>query len=297
MAKELPCDMSSNPQVCTFLSRYLNEITHWDNSEVSLMQKMRDDKFLILKGELDNILLFDSTTDVSIHLYENKAYEVIWSSAEQVILHVAFPVQYELILGMSQIEIEPYLQEYITTAYSVRHRRLPELNKQPDEGGIYHSIPNTYYQVPSLTNCAYYTLQGDSLVPVMDTTHIAYSLSNLFQVPILGTDFTIQVQQSIYGFKQLRYTILLSQWLNYCYENEMTSYVAIEEEQEDAWKLLIVAENKNLAYNHILSVLVPKNFMSAPQCSLFAKINAFIPTHNVKDLYNQYYSQKKHIIE
>ena len=68
----------------------------------------------------------------------------------------------------------------------------------------------------------------------------------------------------------------------------MTCYAAIEEESSDAWKVLIIAENVDLAYNHIVSIWVPKSIFKNHQTALLVRINAFVPTHNVKDLYEQY---------
>lgn len=297
VAREIPCDTLANPEVCAFLNRYLIEITQWNNKEVSVRQKMRDDKFLILEGNIHN-LSFDSTTAVSIKRFEHKAYEVVWTEDDSVLLRVAFPIQYELILGQSQIELEPQLQQLIMNAKPFSRFVLPDLAKVVNEKGIYCSPPSTFYEVPALTNRTYYVQHNDSIRPLMDSAFVEYSLSNLFSIPIDGIDMQVQVRQSIYGFKQLNYTISLRQWINYCYAEELTPYVAIEEESEVAWKMLIIAENKDLAYNHILSVLVPKNLFSSKDVTLYAKVHAFVPTHNIKDLYEQYRQQtKKHTYE
>ena len=296
VAKELPCDAEGNPEVCAFLQRYLNDLYHYDNPDLPLQQKLRDDKFIIIDGALENIPLIDSTAAFSLQRYDYKAYEAIWSSPSGVLLHVAFPIQYELILGKTQMEMEPLLQDFIYQAPPFDDWQMPELAEQPDADGIYHSVPNAYYELPSLSTTMYF-FRRDTYVPVMDEAYPDYSLSNLFLFPVDSIDCIIQVQQPIYGFQQLNYTIRLSQWLRYCHQQQLTSYVAIEEETDEAWKLLIVAESKELAYNHLLSVWVPKTFFSSRTVTLLAKINAFIPTHNVKDLYDQYRQTKKHVIE
>ena len=297
VAKEIPCDTETHPLVCNFLNRYLNEALQWNAKEPTLAQKMQDDKFLVLEGNLSNIYLFDSTTTMSLHRYENRAYEAEWSSHGEILLRVAFPIQYELILGRTQKELEPELKNYITQSKQIKQFEIPTLNATPNEQGIYYSQPQANYQIAELTNCSYYYLRNDSLRPVMDSDFVVYSLSNLFQIPIQGKDMCIRVQQSVYGFQQLEYTIQLSQWQNYCRNEELTQYVAIEESLDEAWKVLIVAESKDLAYNHILSVLVPKTIFSDRKTTLYAKINAFIPTHNLKELYQQNSSTKKHTYE
>ncbi len=296
-AKEIPCDTETHTIVCNFLNRYLNEALQWNAKEPTLAQKMQDDKFLVLEGNLDNIYRFDSSTTMSLHRYEDKAYEAKWISQSETLLRVAFPIQFELILGRTQKELEPKLQNYITQSEQIKHFELPTLNATPNEQGIYYSQPQVNYQIAELTNGSYYYLRNDSLRPVMDSDFVVYSLSNLFQIPIQGKDMLIRVQQSVYGFQQLEYTIQLSQWQNYCRNEGLTQYVAVEESLGEAWKVLIVAESKDLAFNHILSVLVPKTIFSDKETTLYAKINAFIPTHNLKELYQQNNPTKKHTYE
>ena len=54
-------------------------------------------------------------------------------------------------------------------------------------------------------------------------------------------------------------------------------------------KVLIVAESVQLGYNHILSAIVPvKKGGIADKEVIAVKLNAFIPTHNVATLYQEY---------
>ena len=92
----------------------------------------------------------------------------------------------------------------------------------------------------------------------------------------------------LYGFKKLEYVVSLRQWLNYCHAEKLIVYTAVETEYDNGTKVLVIAENKDLGYNHILSVIVPKAFLSIPTLEFSAKLNAFITTHNVKNLYEQY---------
>ena len=38
----------------------------------------------------------------------------------------------------------------------------------------------------------------------------------------------------------------------------------------------------------MLSVKVPRDFIDSPTAELEASVNAFIPTHNIKNLYQKY---------
>ena len=109
-AIDLPCDNESHPQICAFLNRYITELEQWNEPNISQPQKMRDDKFILLEGALENLSQVNDSTSFSLVRYDNKAYEASWANGQDLLLRVAFPIQYELILGMPQIEIEQHLQ-------------------------------------------------------------------------------------------------------------------------------------------------------------------------------------------
>ena len=73
----------------------------------------------------------------------------------------------------------------------------------------------------------------------------------------------------------------------------MNIYFAVENETIESIKAVILVENKNWGYNHLLSVTVPRDFISNPDVKLTATLNAFIPTHNVRNLYQEYTDKKK----
>ena len=102
LAEIIPCNVDAEPVVCAFLNRYLSELQNWHSKEVSLEQKMYDDKFVILDGNLDNISLFTDSTSFSLIRYSDKAYEAQWNNGDVVLLRVGFPIQYDLFLGKNQ---------------------------------------------------------------------------------------------------------------------------------------------------------------------------------------------------
>ena len=126
----------------------------------------------------------------------------------------------------------------------------------------------------------------------LDTIYGAYTALNAFQT-LTRCDNPVLIEQSVYGFKTLRYTVTLQQWLRYCHESGLTIYTSIEEEYDDGYKLIVLGECKDLGYNHLMSVIVPKNFLIIPSAEIKAKLNAFIPTHNVKNLYKQHVIKPK----
>ena len=289
----LPCDDDNHPQICAFLNRYISELHQWHNPDITLYRKLRDDKFIILNGTLDGVRRCNDSTEFSIKRYDNKSYEVMWNNGHDTLLHVAFPIQYELILGMPQNEIEQHMQEYVTSAPQRVKQSVAGVRVDCIAPNIFRSTPKQHYQIPAINNCRYfYKNDADELCLITDAAQMEYTIANIFQDG-LDKKYLMQVEQSVYGFKHIDYTISLQQWLNYCESERLTCYVAIEEVMEEAVMVLVVAENVDLAYNHLLSVLIPRNSLEKTTGTMLVKLNAFIPTHNITDLYEQYTTKPK----
>lgn len=292
-AIDLPCDNTGHPQICAFLNRYITELEQWNEPNISLPQKMRDDKFILLEGALENLNQVNDSTSFSLVRYDNKAYEASWANGLDLLLRVAFPIQYELILGMPQIEIEQHLQKYIMSAPQRYEQKIENISLDSIAPNVYRTAPKQHYQIQSLNNCQYfYKNTKDELQLIGDAAQTEFMIANLFQDG-LNKNYLLQVSQNIYVFKHLDYTISLQQWLNYCASEHLTCYVAIEGTSDEAIQVLIVAENIDLAYNHLLSVLIPRKALGEVSGTLLVKLNAFIPTHNITDLYEQYTTKPK----
>ena len=292
-AIDLPCDNTGHPQVCAFLNRYITELEQWNEPNISLPQKMRDDKFVLLEGALENLNQVNDSTSFSLVRYDNKAYEASWANGQDLLLRVAFPIQYELILGMPQIEIEQHLQEYIMSTSQRNVQKNEDIQLDSIAPNVYRTAPKQHYQIQSLNNCRYfYKNTKGELQLIRDSAKIEYTIANIFQNGLEKT-YLLQVSQSVYGFKHLDYTISLQQWLSYCIAEHLMCYVAIEGTSDEAIQVLIVAENIDLAYNHLLSVLVPRKALGEVSGTLLVKLNAFIPTHNITNLYEQYTTKPK----
>lgn len=271
--------------VYNFLERYFLEMYCWKNGQ-TLRQKLHDDKVMFTEGSIADIKRIDEKTVFTISNVEDKFYEVTWADSVGTFLSIAFPIQYELILGMPLVEIEQNLYSLITSAPKADTcDSLPEVELMGDE--IYQTVPRQTYYIESLSTSRYYYKTNGTQTLILDTLHAGLSAMNIFH-EITRCNNPMIVEQNLYGFKRRKFLITLHQWLNYCKEQKLIVYTAIEEEYTDGLKLLVVVQSKSLGYNHMLSVKVPRDFIDSPTAELEASVNAFIPTHNIKNLYQKY---------
>ena len=66
-----------------------------------------------------------------------------------------------------------------------------------------------------------------------------------------------------------------------------TVYLGVEEEREDGIKVLLLVHSHDLGFHHMLSIVLPWNLVEKPNAVLKAKLNAYIPTHNIMSIYQE----------
>lgn len=286
--------VETNRIVCDFLERYLLQIKC---IETTFLQedRLRDDKFLIEQGSLSVVSKITPNTAFSLEMQDYKYYRATWfTETGKVLLKVAFPINYELLLGLPKVEIEKqFKQRVLASSHSSKKGLTPEL--EPYQDGIYRNCPISHYHIPSLNTAQYYKRVNESkYVPCFESTHKWYSAANLFQGLVnTQNEYQLYVEQNLYGFKKESFTIPLAKWLDYCAEQKLEIFFAVEEEREDGAKALLIAHSKELGFNHMLSLIIPDNFIQKHNSIIKATLNAYIPTQNVKELYQTYKSRSR----
>ena len=286
---------SEHPHVVfDFVERYFLELMT-DVPLTERAQHLHDDKVIFYKGTTNDILRVTPETPCVISFVDEKYYQVSWLNHETSFLTIAFPAQYELLLGMPKNEIEKKVSTQISSVSEWKYINSTPDSLQHIDGNVYMTKPCSNYYVESLNTAKYYTISAEGTpYPVFSVSDKWHSAANLFQGIIPETDgYKIYVQQNLYGFNTSTFIVSLSDWLSYCRENEMTVYFAIEEEYEDGLKALLIAQSKKLGFNHMLSIVLPEHFVDNPKTVFKAALNAYIPTQNIKNLYQQQTTGKR----
>lgn len=282
--------------VYDFLERYLCEINRLQYEEADIVQKLHNDKVIFVIGAPTSVQQITDDLTFNIAQRDDKLYEVSWTDEQgNVILDMAFPMQYELLLGKPKVEIEKEFLSELRGNYPYTPQSFTVSNLIPQEDGCLMTDPALNYYVESLNTAVYY--QKDSignLYPTFTDSDKWHSSANLFQglLDSIG-EYRLYVEQQLYGFQKSCYTITLEQWIAYCQAMKLIIYFGIEEEREDGLKALLIAQSIDLGFNHMLSLVIPSDFVANRKTVLKATLNAYIPTQNVKELYQQYIEKPK----
>lgn len=289
---------SSYPSVVyDFLERYLYKLDSLKNANPIMLRHFSNDKVVFIKGDASVAKYISPQNPFSVKLVEDKFYEAIWSDLSQKeILHIVFPVNYELILGMSKNKIEKMMKSILLSMPdSFVVGNSSDIDVVEYEKDIYIPENRRFLDIENLNTNVYFSkTQDNKIQPVYNSLNLEYSATNLLQGVISNCDdYRLNVYQNMYDFKHDEYTIKLSQWLNYCKEINATVYTGLEEEREDGVKLLLLAQSHDLGFRHMLTVILPWNFVDKPNTTLKAILHAFIPIHNVTTIYYEKFQHNK----
>ena len=273
--------------VCNFLERYLYYVRQSERG-YDFFQRMADDKVMLREGSFDNINKLNSDCLFSIQRFEHKGYEVQWTDISgNILLSLQFPVKYELLLGMPKAEIEKTMRSQLTACTAAVHLWPKDSVLRAIGDGYRCSSVTECYYVDSLNTTTYYEEDAQGVThPVFANKNKGYSAANLMLGIISdAAAYKLHIEQNLYGFRTDSYILPLTKWLNYCLENKLKVFFGIEEERTDGLKALLIAKNEELGYCHMMTVILPDDFISKRDAVLRAVLNAYIPLDNLENLY------------
>ncbi len=275
--------------VMDFMERYFPSVMK--KGAATMQTRLADDKVYFRKGCPQDLYHVADTMPVTISLVD-KFYEVSWTKDNMPFITVVFPAQYNLIFGMGQEEAQLRLKENVLTSEKrTLSLSIPE-NMTEKADGIYASEKD-YFELESLKDATYYRRTGNSFVPIFEESQKDLSAANLFHGVAYDSDYRLYIEQSVYGMKTIKYSIMLSQWLDYCSSMNFNVFFAVEEERADGLLAIVIAHSREFGFNHMLSVVIPDNFVTNPNAVFKARLTSYIPTHNLKNLYQQETKNKK----
>ncbi|MBR4919878.1 MAG: hypothetical protein IKZ62_00955 [Prevotella sp.] len=269
--------------VMDFLERYFKELP--SQKQTSIETKMADDKVYFRKGKLADLSQINDAMPFSITLLD-RYYEVNWMKGDEPFVTIVFPAQYDLLFGLDKDKASKKFKDAVLSASQRTKETKAPSNLRKLNETLYMSQGDTLV-LGSLSDALYYNKVQKNYQPVFDKKHLDYSAANLFHGLLPHADYKMYVEQSVYGMSTINYTITLNQWLNYCAEWNLKVFFAVEEEREDGILALVIAQSKELGYHHLLSVVIPDKFIEDQKAVLKVRLTPYIPTHNVKDLYQK----------
>jgi len=271
-----------------FLERYFLELRYPKQETVEY--KLRDDNVKFLVG--GPATAASITPDDAFSLQgDEKRQTASWTRGGKTILSLSFPTEYSLLSGEDKEEAEKLLENDLRSF--AFNPPLPSDSVKPDINSLEPTTVPQYYILRGPTcyskkvssNLYYMQDNGGQLSLVADPTHLAESCANLMISTAVKGDYTLAVNQNIYGFNSKEFNVSLSRWIAFCKRNGCEMFFGLENISGGVVKGMVLAVNKSANYNHLLSVEIPVSVIDNGGGVIGAELYSYVPTHNISDLF------------
>ena len=289
----------SKSPILPFLERYFLQLRIPPAGKTAAIM-MQEDGFVFEKGSLKTLEQLRES-DTFDYGYELRCYRASWSRDGKDILAVSFPKQHELLVGTNKIESEQLLESDIRSTpipEGYRKSELPFKKKDlqpttpPSEFFVFNGNP---YLNKLISSDIYLKEQDRELKLVVDVANPAESAVNLLLCRYASGDYTLHIDQTLYGYKRKLFDVPLLQWLTFCQQNGCELYCGIEEianaksskhaNDDMAVIASVFAVNQAEGYTHVLFVEIPFSVIENQQGIIPARMDCFVSTHNVSGLF------------
>ena len=275
-----------------FAEDYLNQLLVLGEKERNW--KMKADDVRIEEGGLEKLRLVSGQTALAMSAKDNR-YTVRLTNGQVVLIRLSCPMSYQLVTGKKLKELEAdYLEELAAF-------RIPESSAkfEVDKRDLKQVAPQLYLQrgadyfLESINNDLYYVEEKGTLTLVYDPGYIAESICNMLLSEETPCDISLKLFVRQYGFKTDEQKLPLKQWIAYCRSKQCDIYVGVENIGIDKLKVCVFVVNEHFKYNHVLNAEIPYTLLGERSGEVDANITIFIPTHNLRALFEEWNLTKK----
>lgn len=277
--------------VYDFAERYLTDLLVMTEEEQR--SRMERDDVTILQGDLKRLSLINEQTSLTI-AEKNEAYLIGLFNDGFPLLEMRFPASCQLLLGknLKQLEQE-WLEELNAFAYEPMHDiNIPKEELKQVSGDFFVCEGETYY-LESIHNHQYFQEQQGMLKKVFSMDHPIESVSNLFVSESIDNKLSLCLTIRKYGVKKEQKELPVNKWIAYQKSKGCDIYIGIEELKTDRIHAMVFVVNPVLKYNHVMNVEVLYDLLVKGEGCIEGDINLFIPTHNIKSLFDELNVQNK----
>ena len=226
-------------------------------------------------------------------LTDERKYIFRWNDKDgKKLCELKFPKSYALISGFDISECQVQLEKEIRswTASSELDSMYVNPDKLMRQGDIF-VLKGEKYILETINSNKFYA-DSKGTTPVNTGHHPLETFANIFS-RLIPTNIDVSVSQNMYGFKTSDYKIKLSDMIDYFYANRCKPYFGTETHSDSEIKAMVIFENIELCYIHLLVISARPEVIAAGQGTATATLHCFIPTHNLKSLFGELDETKK----
>lgn len=267
--------------VYDFLERYLLErnASPLDTEEGT---KMQWDKVHFSIGSPAAALSLDSTATFFDNHVDLKVYRVAWMVNDKIVLQMSFDMDYQLMSGCTEIELEKNFMRSLSHFKADRFVSKRPVNF-PDKGDEFIR-KGDFFISPLIRNDCFYTKKSGEWKLVNSKKRASQSIANLMLDANVNDTIKLDLIMDQYGYKKDTLLISYRQFIQLCVNEGCVPYYGLKEKIEDSYSSTIFLVNRQGGYLHMLSATIPLILLEKPDSSIIrGKLYSYIPLFNVSD--------------
>lgn len=270
--------LSPSP-VYDFLERYLLELNASPRNTES-GAKLAWDKVHFSVGNAATALQIDSTAAFIDNHIDLKVYQVSWLVNNQVKLQLSFDMDYQLLTGCTEIELE---QNFMRNLQRFTTHPMESNASLPDEGDEYIQ-QRGFFITPKVCANRYYSRIGDQWQLTATAKRPTQSIANIMLNEQGNEHVKLNLVIDQYGYKLDSLETSYLAFLQMCIDEGCQAYFGMKNKETDAYTGTVFLVNRKAGYLHLLSVRVPQLLLTAPdQTTIAGRLFAYIPLFNVSN--------------
>lgn len=261
--------------------------------ERSLDEYMRDKKIALLEGDFDILktLLCDSTASIELTLADGKRYLLRLYRDGQGCA-IAYPASYQLIMGVTMMEMEDGLAEAIRIIPPAETRvgmsAVIESDLERIGNSPVYRLNGGSYVIPEMSANRYYVREQDGSFSLLYSEDFPVeTMANLVSATNLTSSLQLRVTLVKYGYRTEDFTVPFWQWVNYCIAEGCKPYFGVIKQDTDMVVGMVVMHNEELGYAHIAKLSFNPQALADSNGTVTARMNSFIPLFNVKKIFDE----------
>lgn len=241
------------------------------------------DKVFFNVGSPETALQIDTTATFTDNHLDLKVYHVAWTMNEKVILDIMFDMDWQLISGCTEIELE---QNFVRSLPRVRESNYTWLRTLvfPDDGNEFITQGN-FFITPFVQNNLYYTRKDGDWQLVKSPQRATQSVSNLALDANVDKEIGFHLIVDRYGYQRDTLTTAnYWQFMQLCLSEGCVPYFGLKDKNGNAYDGTVFMVNRRGGYLHLLSVRIPLSILDDPKSApIEGRLYAYIPLFNVSD--------------
>lgn len=254
---------------------------------------LQEEKVALLEGSFDELrsLCKDTAVAMEVTVADGKRCAARLHQDDGRSVTVSYPADYQIILGVTLMEMENSLYESVMdspSVFPVNMVNVDSTSLQPLESGMVYLYEGDYFVLPALNNNRYYVREAPGHFDLLySEDYPIETMANMVTGTEIETDIRLSILFVKYGFRRDTLSVPLNRWVGFCLNEGCIPYYGVVSYQDDKVVAVLLMRNEDLGYVHVMKFSFNTSILEKRSGEITARLNSYVPFSNVKFLFSE----------